>query len=95
MKPGKKPSPAQAAQQARATRRLDAIKRKANIASECLGWMQVHAAGMSIDNLLAYPSHAKRMCARVGKEFNLSGERGEQEICHALLWHRKRKKKKS
>lgn len=83
-------SPRAAAQAARSTRRLDAIKRRQDLAAAAREFMLIRCPELSVDKLLCRPGLAVQMCRKVKRSFK---DAGESEICDALLAWRKRQKK--
>lgn len=77
---------AAASKAARSARRLDAIKRRQDIAAAAWEWMQIRASALSVDKLLCRPGLAVQMCRSVKRKFK---DAAEVEICEALLAARK------
>jgi hypothetical protein len=71
---------------ARVARRLDARKRREDIAAAAWEWMQIRASDMNVDRLLCRPTLAAQMCRSVRRSFK---DASESEICEALLAERK------
>lgn len=91
--PNPKPlSPAAASAAARATRRLEERKRREEIADYAWQYMQISAAGLTIDRLLCRPTLAMKLCRAVRRRFK---DAEESEICESLLAARKQGKFRS
>jgi hypothetical protein len=71
---------------ARVARRLDARKRREDIAAAAREFMLIRCPELSVDKLLCRPGLAVQMCRSVRRRFK---DAAEAEICEALLAARK------